>query len=109
MNKVKIFLNKSHYNKILIVLTLSSSFIYSQSLEDIINGSHRSSENKARDEYRYPLETLQFFGIKDNMSVVEIYPGGGWYQQILAPYLSKKGQYISATYDPDSERTKNTR
>ena len=103
MNKVKIFLNKSHYNKILIVLTLSSSFIYSQSLEDIINGSHRSSENKARDEYRFPLETLQFFGIKDNMSVVEIYPGGGWYQQILAPYLSKKGQYISATYDPDSE------
>ena len=37
------------------------------------------------------------------MTIVEIYPGGGWYQEILAPYLNKNGQYISATYDPDSE------
>ena len=37
------------------------------------------------------------------MTVVEISPGGGWYQEILAPYLSNNGQYISATYDPDSE------
>jgi predicted methyltransferase len=35
------------------------------------------------------LETLQFFGIKDTMTIVEIYPGGGWYQEILAPYLNK--------------------
>jgi len=103
MNKIKYSLNRSFYNKILIVITLCCSFVYSQSLKEVINGDHRSSKNKARDEYRHPLETLQFFGIKDNMTVVEIYPGGGWYQEILAPYLNKNGQYISATYDPDSE------
>ena len=103
MNKTNFILNKLHYNKFLIVLTLCFSFAYSQSLEDVIKGSHRSSKNKDRDKYRHPLETLNFFGIKNNMTVVEISPGGGWYQEILAPYLSKNGQYISATYDPDSE------
>lgn len=106
MNKIKDSLNRSSYNKIIIVITLCCSFIYSQSLKDVINGNHRSSKNKARDEYRHPLETLQFFGIKDTMTIVEIYPGGGWYQEILAPYLNKNGQYISATYDPDSEEQK---
>ena len=103
MNNFKRSLNQSFYNKILIVMILCFSFSYSQSLQNIIEGNHRSSKNKARDEYRNPLETLQFFGLKDNMTVVEIYPGGGWYQEILAPYLNKNGQYISATYDPDSE------
>ena len=103
MNKINFLFNKSFYNKILIVLILCFSFAYSQSLEDVIKGSHRSSKNKDRDEYRHPLETLKFFGIKNNMTVVEISPGGGWYQEILAPYLSNNGQYISATYDPDSE------
>ncbi len=103
MNKIKDSLNRSFYNKIIIVITLCCSFIYSQSLKEVINGNHRSSKNKARDEYRHPLETLQFFGINDTMTIVEISPGGGWYQEILAPYLNKNGQYISATYDPDSE------
>ena len=103
MNKINFLLNRSYYNRILIALTLCFSFAYSQSLEDVINGSHRPLKNKDRDDYRHPLETLQFFGLKDNMTVVEIYPGGGWYQEILAPYLSKNGQYVSATYDPDSE------
>jgi len=103
MNNPKRSLNRSFYNKILIVMILCFSFSYSQSLQDIIEGNHRSSKNKARDEYRSPLETLQFFGLKDNMTVVEISPGGGWYQEILAPYLNKNGQYISATYDPDSD------
>ena len=91
---------------VLIIVTFQ--FSYSQTLEEIIDSKHRSKENKARDQYRHPLETLKFFGIKNTMTVVEIYPGGGWYQEILAPFLKNKGQYISATFDEgsDNERTR---
>ncbi len=74
------------------LIITSFEFSYSQTLEEIIEGKHRSKENKARDQYRDPLETLKFFGIKNTMTVVEIYPGGGWYQEILAPFLKNKGQ-----------------
>lgn len=71
-------------------------------LREILNGSHRSEANKARDPYRHPVETLSFFGIKDDMTVVEIFPGGGWYTEILAPYLKDKGTYYAAGNDPAS-------
>ena len=97
----------SRSNNIKYFITCSLIFLgqllFSQSLQDVINGSHRSQKNSARDKYRHPIETLEFFGIKNNMTVVEISPGGGWYQEILAPFLNKNGQYISATYDPKSE------
>jgi len=51
----------------------------------------RSATNVQRDKYRHPVETLAFFGIKPNDTVVEIWPGGGWYTEILAPYLHDKG------------------
>ena len=56
----------------------------------------RSPANKARDIYRHPAETLAFFGIKPSDTVVEIWPGGGWYTEILAPYLKDKGKLIVA-------------
>jgi predicted methyltransferase len=56
----------------------------------------RSAANKARDVYRHPAETLSFFGIKPSDTVVEIWPGGGWYTEILAPYLKDKGKLIVA-------------
>jgi predicted methyltransferase len=59
-------------------------------------GTHRSDANKARDQYRKPVKTLQFFGIKPNQTVVEIWPGGGWYTEILAPYLKDNGKLIVA-------------
>jgi predicted methyltransferase len=65
-------------------------------LKEIIAGEHRSAENKARDQYRHPLETLTFFGIKPDMTVVEIYPGAGWYTEILAPYVKGSGAYYAA-------------
>ena len=57
-----------------------------------VASSHRSETNKARDVYRAPAATLAFFGVKPNHKVVEIWPGGGWYTEILAPYLKDKGQ-----------------
>ncbi|BDT57111.1 methyltransferase [Massilia varians] len=65
-------------------------------LKAAIAGEHRSAANKARDAARHPYETLSFFGIKPNMTVVELAPGGGWYTEILAPYLRQNGKLIAA-------------
>jgi len=67
------------------------------------DGSHRSDANKARDQYRHPAETLEFFGIEDGMTVMEIWPGGGWYTEILAPAMRDHGNLILATWDPQVE------
>lgn len=72
------------------------------SLATIAVGEHRSAENIARNVYRHPVETLEFFGIEPDMRVVEIWPGGAWYTEILAPYLQEQGQYVAANWDPDS-------
>ena len=60
-------------------------------LKAAIAGSARLPANVARDGERHPYETLTFFGIKPNMTVVELAPGGGWYTEILAPYLREQG------------------
>jgi predicted methyltransferase len=64
-------------------------------LDPILAGSHRSDANRARDVYRHPKETLDFFGVKPTSKVLEIWPGGGWYTEVLSPYLRDKGQYIA--------------
>ncbi len=70
-------------------------------LEQAVSGDHRSAKNKARDEYRHPVETLSFFGFMPEMTVVEITPSGGWYTEILAPALKGKGKLYGAHY-PDT-------
>ncbi len=57
----------------------------------------RTAANVARDRYRNPVETLGFFGVKPTDKVVEIYPGGGWYTEILAPYLAESGSLTVAS------------
>lgn len=70
------------------------------SLEDAANGIWRSDDEKARDGWRNPVETLAFFGIEPDQTVMEIWPGGGWYSNILAPYLaSGDGQFIATVWD----------
>jgi predicted methyltransferase len=65
-----------------------------------IAAPHRTARNVARDVYRHPLETLVFFGVKENSAVVEILPGStGYYMEILAPYLRERGRYIAANRD----------
>jgi predicted methyltransferase len=61
-------------------------------------GSHRSDGNRARDRYRHPKETLEFFGLRPEMTVVEIWPGGGWYTEVLAPVLRERGKLYVAQY-----------
>lgn len=70
------------------------------SLNDAVAGDWRSDDEKARDVWRNPAETLAFFDIQPSDTVIEIWPGGGWYTNILAPYLaSGDGQMIAAVWD----------
>jgi predicted methyltransferase len=73
------------------------------SLQAAIEGAWRTPEFVARDAYRHPAETLAFFGIRPDMTVVEITPGGGWYAEILAPYLRDGGRYVGAVVAPESQ------
>ena len=65
------------------------------------SGDHRSEKNVARDVYRHPVETLSFFGLREDMTVIEILPGGLWYTEIIAPVVADQGQYVAAWYDVD--------
>ncbi|MBE0471479.1 MAG: class I SAM-dependent methyltransferase [Methyloprofundus sp.] len=89
---------------LLALLALSlNSFAETNALQKAINGSHRSAEHKARDIYRHPEETLEFFELQPNMTVVEIWPGGqAWYTEILAPYLKDQGKLYAAHFDENS-------
>ena len=69
-------------------------------LDQALAGAWRSPENVARDPYRHPRETLAFFGIETGQTVVEITPGGGWYAEILAPWL--RTGYVAAVVDPQA-------
>lgn len=71
--------------------------------QSILKGSHRAPENVARDQYRHPRETLSFFGVERCSVVVEIWPGGGWYTEILAPLVKSCGKLYAAHFSPESE------
>ena len=71
-------------------------------IDQALAASHRSAENRARDAARHPRQTLQFFGLRPDMTVVEVWPGGGWYTEILAPLLKEHGQLYAAHLDPAS-------
>ena len=78
-------------------------------LDTLLAGEHRTPEHRVRDPYRHPKETLQFFGIRQDMTVVEVWPGAGWYTEILAPLLRDRGQLYTALLDPTSgEYARNT-
>lgn len=80
------------------LLLITLIFFSTASFADLL----RSPENQSRDEYRNPTKTLNFFDVKPNHKVVEIWPGGGWYSEILAPLLFEKGQLIAAHFPADS-------
>ncbi|MCT6698521.1 class I SAM-dependent methyltransferase [Rheinheimera sp. 4Y26] len=87
------------------------SYAATNALREAINHPNRSAVNKARDVHRHPYETLSFFDVKADSTVVEISPGGGWYTEILAPLLKEKGKYYAAHQPADatSDYAKRTR
>ncbi len=76
------------------------AFAHKAALAKAVADERRTPANRQRDRYRHPAETLAFFGVEPDDTVVEIWPGGGWYTEILAPYLSAGGgRLVLATMD----------
>ncbi len=82
-------------------IPLATSWADDQStLAQLLKAPYRTHANVVRDIHRHPIETLAFFGVRDNSTVVEILPGSrGYYLEILAPYLNTRGVYIAANRD----------
>jgi len=72
-------------------------------LTGILAADHRPEESRARDRYRHPKETLLFFGIRPEMSVLEVWPEPGWYTEVIAPLVRDKGKYYAAVIAADPE------
>jgi len=78
-----------------------------QKIMDAIKHERRSADEVDRDKNRKPLETLQFFQLRDDMKVLEMLPGGGWYTKILGPVLEEKGKlYIAIGAERTGEALK---
>lgn len=75
----------------------------------ILSSDHRSEENKARDTFRHPQKIIEFYDIKPSDTVLEVWPGNGWYSEILGPYLKDKGQLVAATFGINNENSKDKR
>lgn len=74
----------------------------------------RRAEDRARDQWRHPAETLAFFQVEQDMKVGEFGPGSGWYSRVLAPYLAERGRLVGIYADPtlassDAERQQRIR
>jgi len=67
-----------------------------------LGGDHRAEANSVRDDSRHPRETLEFFGLEEGMTVVELAPGGGWYTEVFAPLLKDNGTYYAAHHGLNS-------
>jgi predicted methyltransferase len=86
------------------VAGVSASSI-SEAVEKWMSGPHRASGNAARNAFRHPKETLTFFRLDPSMTVVEVWPSGGWYTEILAPVLRDSGKYYAAGFALSANRT----
>ena len=73
-------------------------------LTAVLASKHRQPGNPERDVFRHPRETLELFGLKQNQTVLEYGPGEGWYTELLAPLLEKKGKLIVTTSDPNGSK-----
>jgi predicted methyltransferase len=71
---------------------------------EVLAMPHRSADNKSRDEWRHPAQTLAFFGVRKDATVVELWPGGGWYTEVLGPYLKGQGKLIVTVFDPNGPK-----
>ena len=86
--------------------TSPSATAVDPALRAALAGSTRTDAERARDGARHPAETLSFFGLKPDMHVVELVPGGGWYTAILAPYLHDHGSLSVTSGDPNGDPEK---
>lgn len=86
-----------------LALFLAAPLMADDRLREVIDDPERPEAMAERDEFRNPYETLTFFGIEPDMTVVEISPAGGWYTEILGPYLSDEGHLIAAHWNMEGD------
>jgi predicted methyltransferase len=86
-----------------VVLLISASMVVADDYDAVkaklttaMAADVRTDKEKARDRNRRPVETLEFFGLRDDMTIVELLPGGGWYTKLLVPVVAENGQYYAA-------------
>src|SRR5690554_6349333 len=84
-------------------LLLAAPAAADEQLRGVIESDDRPAAEAERDPFRHPYETLTFFGIEPDMTVVEISPGGGWYTEILGPYLADQGKLVAAHWNMEME------
>jgi predicted methyltransferase len=84
-------------------LGVTATYASADAISDAVTSDIRSDKAKVRDEYRNPQQTLRFFGLKPNMTVVEISPGGGWYADILYSVVKENGKYVAAHFYVDEK------
>lgn len=75
---------------------------HGDALAKAVAGSHREAANVARDGARHPQQTLEFFGFSPDLTVIEVFPGGGWYTEILAPAVRGHGKLVAAHFPATS-------
>lgn len=80
------------------VVNLAHAEDWNKQLQQLAQSELRSAEHRARNQYRNPEQTLQFFGLQPTMSVLEVWPAHGWYTEILAPFLKPRGQLTLAQF-----------
>ena len=86
---------------LLLAAPLAQAETFAERVAQASVADHRSASNVARNAFRHPAETLDFFGFEDGMSVLEIWPGGGWYTEVLAPAVRDHGRFTIAQWDPE--------
>jgi predicted methyltransferase len=84
---------------LLVATLLGTTAVADDRLRAAVDDPARAEDERARDVHRHPYETLSFFGIEPGMTVVELAPSGGWYTEIIAPYLAADGQYVAGHFD----------
>ena len=77
-----------------------------EKLQRAIDSPQRTPEDRARDAHRHPRETLLFFGVEPDMRVLELWPGGAWYTEILAEFLAPDGKLAVTNFDPEGPADK---
>jgi predicted methyltransferase len=83
------------------VSTVAAVAAAADPIADAVGNTNRTSEERLRDEFRHPIQTLRFLGVEPDMKIAEIWPGGGWYTQILAPLVAEKGKLYAAHFYVD--------
>ena len=76
-----------------------------QLIRDAVANEYRDPANSQRDQYRHPVEVLSFFGLKSDVTIVEIWPSSGWWTEILGPYTRPHGIYYAAGFAMTADRT----